>query len=174
MLKLTLILIILCLPVLLFWQCYTQENSICQRVDTTLYTQGIYHVKRTIHSQVTQTLASKAQVWVDLAHHSVYTPSRIIQEHYQKTISPILNSRVERIKNYWLLFKREYNAYVNQRMEYTTEETIIEEKVKKTAKWILEYIDQTNLATKTGMKKEDAKEKAQEIIKSITQETNVS
>jgi hypothetical protein len=49
---------------------------------------------------------------------------------------------------------------------------VVEDKLKKTAKRILDYIDQLNQESiQTGMKQEEAKEKAQEIIKSITEST---
>lgn len=53
-----------------------------------------------------------------------------------------------------------------------SEDSIVEDQLKKTAKRILNYIDQLNQESiKTGMKQEEAKEKAQEIIKSITDST---
>jgi hypothetical protein len=52
------------------------------------------------------------------------------------------------------------------------EDSMVEDKLKKTAKRILDYIDQLNQQSiKTGMKQEVAKEKAHEIIKSITEST---
>ncbi|KAG2195213.1 hypothetical protein INT46_010780 [Mucor plumbeus] len=46
---------------------------------------------------------------------------------------------------------------------------IMEDKLKRTAKKILDYIDQINKeSANTGMKQDEAREKAQEIIKSIT------
>ncbi|KAI9365079.1 hypothetical protein BD770DRAFT_377726 [Pilaira anomala] len=47
-------------------------------------------------------------------------------------------------------------------------DSVVEEKLKKTARRILEFID---LKQKTGMQQDQAKEKAREIIKSIKQET---
>lgn len=158
---------ILCLPAFLFWQCYTQEDSICHHVDTTVYTHKMEHVKRTIQSQVTRPFSNAQQVWVGMARHSVYTPSRIIQDYYQTNISPIIAPKWKYIRSYLQLWKREYNAYMNQKMDYTTTDTIIEEKVKKTAEWIREYVHPNKLLPRMGMRKEDADEKAQEIIRSI-------
>ncbi|GAN08025.1 hypothetical protein MAM1_0186c07531 [Mucor ambiguus] len=52
---------------------------------------------------------------------------------------------------------------------------IVEDKLKKTAKRILDYIDQINeQSINTGMKQDEARLKAQEIIKSITDATTAS
>lgn len=52
---------------------------------------------------------------------------------------------------------------------------IVEDKLKRTAKRILDYIDQINeVSVSTGMKQDEARIKAQEIIKSITDATTTS
>jgi hypothetical protein len=50
----------------------------------------------------------------------------------------------------------------------------VEDNIKKTAKRILDYIDQVNQeSTRSGMKREDARRKAQEIIREITHPNTV-
>lgn len=154
--KLVARLVLLCIPVLLFLGFYAQ--------DTTLYTQQLYRVKRTIQYQVTQSFSSTQKAWIDMARHSVYTPSRIIYDHYKQIISPIITSNEKIIKQHWLLWKKEYEAYVYSKMDYISTEIILDQKVKKTAEWIREYIH----PPRGGMPKKDADEKAQEIVKSIS------
>ncbi|KAI8368993.1 hypothetical protein BD560DRAFT_130366 [Blakeslea trispora] len=75
--------------------------------------------------------------------------------------------RVE-LDNYVKSGQREKKTYT----QASSTEDVVEDKLRKTAKRILEYIDQKTLESKKmGMKQEEAKLKAQEIIESIMQET---
>ena len=72
-------------------------------------------------------------------------------------------------------WRKELDDYVESG-QTTKEERVptedVEDKLRKTAKRILEYIDQKSQESKKmGMKQEEAKVKAQEIIKNIMQET---
>ncbi|KAI7877081.1 uncharacterized protein EV154DRAFT_525586 [Mucor mucedo] len=152
--------LLLSIPVFLFWQYYAQNM--------TVNTHRLHHVKRTIQSQVTQPFLNAQQASIDMARHFIYTPSRIIHDHYKQTISPIITSNELIIKHYWLLWKQDYDAYVNSKMDYTSTEIILDQSVKKTAEWIREYIQ----TPREGMRKKDADEKAQQIVKSIVRTTN--
>ncbi|KAL9550306.1 hypothetical protein PS6_005633 [Mucor atramentarius] len=67
------------------------------------------------------------------------------------------------------------STHMNGAGEENVNSGIVEDKLKRTAKRILDYIDQINEASvSTGMKQDEARIKAQEIIKSITDATTTN
>ncbi|CAO3618354.1 unnamed protein product [Mucor fragilis] len=67
------------------------------------------------------------------------------------------------------------STFTNGAEEEGVPDGIVEDKLKKAAKRILDYIDQINeQSINTGMKQDEARLKAHEIIKSITDETTAS
>lgn len=168
------VLFIISIPLL--WQCYTSESNACIRIDTTYYTQKAQYTQSFVTSHVTRPFVSNLQnVWMT-RDKFVYTPIRIMHNYYRTTALPILNSTKESLHLHLIYWKKELDNYINQSTEsddtgseHNLRDSVVEEKLKKTARRILEFID---LKQKTGMQQDQAKEKAREIIKSIKQETN--
>lgn len=111
-------------------------------------------------------------------------PVRYTKQLQSTYMKPVWNSIKGYLYGHILRLRHQMDDYIksgSHKSVYTdgAEEDlpdgIVEDKLKRTAKRILEYIDQINeQSINTGMKQDEAKLKAQEIIKSITDATTTS
>ncbi|GAA5814707.1 hypothetical protein MFLAVUS_008206 [Mucor flavus] len=144
------------------------ESNACIRVDTTYYIQQIQNTPSLITSHVTQPFVSNIRtVWTDLTRDEiVYTPLRIMHSYYKTVVLPMLKYTKECLHVCYTFITNELDGYVNPKLapEMNIKDYQVEEKIKKTARAILDYMD---LTQRTGMQQEEAREKAREIIKSL-------
>lgn len=193
-LKLLLLVFVLTTTTSLYWQCSrpgSEINTICSRVNNSLNMQHFWNedAKASLHQsyvRVTQPLIIKlnnAYHWIDTAdaiqrlgnsaEPLMHLPQKIAQEY----VKPFWEL-VTKYTNLWRQQLDDYVEYGNPAVDHPVAEvdsvdTMVEEKIKKTARRILEYIDQLNKDNvKAGMDGELAKRKAQEIIKDIKEEAN--
>ncbi|KAG2229711.1 hypothetical protein INT48_004228 [Thamnidium elegans] len=147
--------------------------------DTTYYIQKIQDTPSFVTSHVTQPFVSNLQtVWKDLTKDEfVYTPIRIMHKYYETAVLPMLKYTKECLHVCYTFITNELDSYINPNLvvddtapEMNIKDYQIEEKIKKTARRILDYMD---LTQRTGMEQEEARDKAQEIIKSLKLETNL-
>lgn len=167
-----------------------ESNKLCSRVNNSLNIQHLWaeDTKASLHARVTQPLIiklNKAYHWFDTAdaiqklgnsaEPLMKMPQKMVQE-YVKPFWELVKENVIKYTNLWRQQLDEYVEYGNPLVDSPTEEvesvdTLVEEKIKKTTRRILEYIDQLNKENKkAGMDGEQAKRKAQEIIKDIKEE----
>lgn len=198
-LKLLLLFLVLTTAISLYWQCSRPENetnTICSRVNNSLNMQHLWRedAKASLHQsyvRVTRPLIIKlnnAYHWIDTAdafqrlgnsaEPLMHLPQKIAQE-YVKPFWELVKEKVTKYTNLWRQQLDDYVEYGNPAVEHPivqqveSVDTMVEEKIKKTARRILEYIDQLNKENaKAGMDGELAKRKAQEIIKDIKEEAN--
>lgn len=151
--------LLLCLLILFFWQCYTQKQSIYRSIDTILCIQKLQYIQRVISPQVTR-LVSHVQTWANIARQCFYDLSNIIQVQYKEYISPAIISKVDFIKEYVPSWRIGYDTYVNHKLDWA----IIKKEIKRTEDWIQEYIHPEALSTMVKMLKEAVK-RTKEIVK---------
>lgn len=190
-LKLLLLVFVLTTTTSLYWQCSrpgSETNTICSRVNNSLNMQHFWN-KASLHQsyvRVTQPLIIKlnnAYHWIDTAdaiqrlgnsaEPLMHLPQKIAQEYVKPFWELVI-----KYTNLWRQQLDDYVEYGNPAVdrpvaEVDSVDTMVEEKIKKTARRILEYIDQLNKDNvKAGMDGKLAKRKAQEIIKDIKEEAN--
>ncbi|KAK4519022.1 adenine phosphoribosyltransferase [Mucor velutinosus] len=112
-------------------------------------------------------------------------PVRYINQLQSNYIKPVWNYIKDYIHKHMVQLRHQMDdyiesgshelAYTNGAEEQGVSGGIVEDKLKRTAKRILDYIDQINeQSINTGMKQDEARLKAHEIIKSITDATTAS
>lgn len=89
-----------------------------------------------------------------------------MHNYYKTAVLPMLKYTKECLRVCYTFITNELDDYVNPKLapEMNIKDYQVEEKIKKTARAILDYMD---LTQRTGMQQEEAREKAHEIIKSL-------
>ncbi|OBZ86927.1 hypothetical protein A0J61_05018 [Choanephora cucurbitarum] len=164
------------------WIAHTRHNTIEWIYRSHMYLQPYTETLDAVNDWVEKTtIGDLMDVCNQHMHQLVYTADgklRVLevtrQVHYTYLLPWWTSTKtwtLDRIHQW----RKELDDYVESG-QTTKEERVptedVEDKLRKTAKRILEYIDQKSQESKKmGMKQEEAKVKAQEIIKNIMQET---
>ncbi|GAA5795220.1 hypothetical protein HPULCUR_000574 [Helicostylum pulchrum] len=116
-------------------------------------------ISTTSNNMTNQPVERVKTVWADL------TTEKFVY-YYETAAYPMLKYTKECIYVCYNFIKNELDGYVNPKIvpEMNIKDYQVEEKLKKTARAILDYMD---LTQRTGMQQKEATEKAHEIIKSL-------
>ncbi|KAI7897553.1 uncharacterized protein BX663DRAFT_527809 [Cokeromyces recurvatus] len=150
----------------LYQHSVNQIQSVYHWLDTTSVRTAMQEIQTWVRSFI---YTSDNQVYIIQAARNTYT-NHIVPYWYK--IKAFISIQLRQ-------WRHDFDQYVESgsskralRIDDMSQDQTVEDRLRKTAKRILDYIDQMNQdSIKTGLKREQAREKAKQMIKGITLET---